>query len=90
VTNLDAAPAGRDTQVLCLDPTAALSSTLGRAFRVAVAVELQILRGRGTRVDHVTPDDEAAEAMGTEFMATGRVAAGLAAGYGQGRRLAAS
>jgi NTE family protein len=89
VTNLDAAPAQRDTQVLCLDPTAALSSTLGRAFRVAVAVELQILRRRGARVDHITPDDEAAEAMGPEFMAAARAAAALAAGYRQGRGLAA-
>jgi NTE family protein len=88
VTNLDAAPAQRDTQVLCLDPTAALSSTLGRAFRVAVALELQILRGRGARVDHVTPDDEAAEAMGQDFMASGRAGAALATGYRQGRRIA--
>jgi NTE family protein len=88
VTNLDAAPARRDTRVLCLDPTASLTSALRQALRVAVAVELQILRGRGARVDHVTPDDEAAGAMGTEFMAAGKVAAALAAGYAQGRRLA--
>jgi NTE family protein len=89
VTNLDAAPAQRDTQLLCLDATAALSSTLGRAFRVAVAVELQILRRRGARVEHVTPDDEAAEALGPDFMAAGRAGAALATGYRQGRRLAA-
>jgi NTE family protein len=89
VTNLDAAPARRDTQVLCLDPTARLSSPFRQAFRVAVAVELQILRGRGARVQHVTPDDEAAEAMGTELMGSGREAAALAAGHAQGRRLAA-
>jgi NTE family protein len=87
VTNLDAAPAGRETRVLCLDPTSALSSTLRQALRVAVAVELQILRGRGARVQHVTPDDEAAEAMGPDLMVSGRVAGALAAGYVQGRRL---
>ena len=89
VTNLDAAPARRDTQVLCLDPTAALRSAVRQALRVAVEVELQILRARGARVDHVTPDDEAAEAMGPDLMASGRTGAALAAGYGQGGRFAA-
>jgi NTE family protein len=87
LTNLDVAPAGRDTQVLCLDPTAALKSTMRQAFRLAVAVELQILRGRGARVQHVTPDHEAAETMGTDFMASGAAPAALAAGYHQGRAL---
>ena len=89
VTNLDAAPAGRLTEVLCLDPTASLRSPLRQAFRVAISVELQILRRRGTRVRHVGPDDEAAAAMGTDFMATGPTAAALAAGHRQGRALAA-
>jgi NTE family protein len=89
VTNLDAAPAGRDTQVLCLRPTAALTSALGQALRVAVAIELQILRGRGARVLHVTPDEQAAEAMGSDFMVSGKMAGALAAGYAQGRRVVA-
>jgi NTE family protein len=89
VTNLDAAPARRDTEVLCLDPTASLRSPLRQAFRVAIAVELQVLRGRGARVRHVGPDAEAAEAMGTDFMATRASGAALAAGYRQGRALAA-
>jgi NTE family protein len=87
VTNLDAAPAGRDTEVLCLDPTASLRSPVRQAFRVAISVELQILRRRGSRVRHVGPDAEAAEAMGTDFMATGPVTAALAAGHRQGRLL---
>ena len=82
-------PARRDTEVLCLDPTASLRSPLRRAFRVAIAVELQVLRGRGARVRHVGPDAEAAEAMGTDYMAAGRSAAALAAGHRQGRALAA-
>jgi len=49
VTNLDASPARRDTEVLCLDPTAGLRSALRQAMRVAVTVELHILRGRGDR-----------------------------------------
>ena len=87
VTNLDAAPARRDTQVLCLDPTASLRSPLRQAFRVAISVELQVLRRRGARVLHIGPDDDAAQAMGTDFMATAPSAAALAAGYRQGRAL---
>jgi NTE family protein len=87
VTNLDASPARRDTEVLCLDPTAALRSALRQALRVAVTVELQILRGRGARVRHVVPDESAAAAMGGDFMAPGPVAAALAHGYRQGRTL---
>ena len=64
VTNLDAAPARRDTEVLCLDPTASLRSPLRQAFRVAIAVELQVLRRRGARVRHVGPDAEAARGDG--------------------------
>jgi NTE family protein len=88
VTNLDAAPARRDTEVLCLDPTASLRSPLRQAFRVAISVELQVLRRRGARVRHVGPDAEAAAAMGTDFMAAAPSAAALAEGYRQGRALA--
>jgi NTE family protein len=87
VTNLDASPARRDTQVLCLDPTAALRSALRQALRVAVAVELQILRGRGARVRHVVPDEDSATAMGADFMAQAPTADVLAEGYRQGRAL---
>jgi NTE family protein len=88
VTNLDAAPARRDTEVLCLDPTAALRRPISRVFRVAVAVELQILRARGARVRHVVPDDAAAAAMGQDFMANAPSGPTLAQGYRQGRALA--
>jgi NTE family protein len=87
VTNLDAAPARRDTQVLCLDPTAVLRSPLRQALRVAVTAELQILRVRGARVRHVAPDEDAAAAMGTDFMASAAVADALVEGYRQGRTL---
>jgi NTE family protein len=89
VTNLDAAPAGRDTQVLCLEPTAALRSTVRQAFRVAAAVELQILRTRGARVRRVVPDHAAAVAMGPDFMAPAAAPAALRAGYRQGRAFVA-
>jgi NTE family protein len=94
VTNLDVAPVGRDTQVLCLDPTVGLGPGAGamgalrQAFRVAAAVELQVLRGRGARVRHLAPDPEAARAMGNDFMATEPAGRVVAAGYRQGRALA--
>jgi len=87
VTNLDAAPARRDTQVLCLDPTAALRSTVRQALRVAVTLELQILRGRGARVRHVVPDEASAAVMGTDLMASAPIASALVEGYRQGRTL---
>jgi NTE family protein len=87
VTNLDAAPARLDAQVLCLDPTAALTSPLRQALRVRTELEVQILRRRGARVRRVGPDAQAAEAMGTDFMASAPVTATLAAGYRQGRTL---
>jgi NTE family protein len=96
VTNLDAAHAGRDTYVLCLDPAAGLggsdrrTAALRGAFRVASELEIQRLRRRGAKVLHLAPDDGAATAMGANFMAPGRAAPALAAGYAQGRRLAAA
>jgi NTE family protein len=94
VTNLDAARAGRDTDILCLDPAAGLggsdrrTAALRGAFRVASELEIQGLKRRGAHVRHVAPDGGAARAMGANFMAPGRAAPALAAGYAQGRRLA--
>jgi NTE family protein len=88
VTNLDAAPTGRDTQVLCLNPTTALRSSMRHAFRAATAVERQLLRGRGTRVLEVGPDTGAVAAMGSNLMDEGRAAPALQAGYAQGLSLA--
>jgi NTE family protein len=96
VTNLDAAHAGRDTHVLCLDPTASLGgrdrrmAALRGAFRVASELELQALRRRGAQVVHVAPDDGASTAIGPNLMASSRTTGALAAGYTQGRRLAAA
>ncbi len=93
-TNLDAAPAGRDTHVLCLNPTASVTGsssllTLVRTVaRSAVSVEALVLRRRGAAVQLLAPSVESAAAMGTNFMdrePSGRV---LAAGYRQGLRLA--
>ena len=95
ITNLDAAPVGRGTHVLCLDPVAALGgedrrvAALRGAFRVAGALEVQILRRRGAHVLHVGPDAAAAGAMGANLMAPDRWGAALGAGYRQGLALTA-
>jgi NTE family protein len=95
VTNLDAARTGRGTQVLCLDPAAALGGPDRRmvavraAFRVASELEIQVLRRRGSRVSHLAPDLAAATAMGTNLMSPSHAGTALAAGYRQGLTLAA-
>jgi NTE family protein len=95
VTNLDAAPAGRQTEVLCLDPVAGLGLARSRmglirqGFRVSAALEIQLLRRRGARVRHVAPDARVAEAMGPDLMDSRRAQDVLVAGHRQGRALAA-
>jgi NTE family protein len=94
-TNLDAAPARRGSEVLCLNPTASLAPGRSafralRAFsRSAAAAETLALRARGATVRTIGPDTRAAEAMGVNLMDRSRVAQVLAAGYAQGRALAA-
>ena len=95
-TNLDVAPAGRDSRVLCLNPTAALRGShpllsLARAAsRSAMALEAAALRGRGAHVRTLAPSPEAAELMGARLMDPGPRHAVLAAGYRQGLELAGS
>ncbi|HET9101817.1 MAG TPA: patatin-like phospholipase family protein, partial [Solirubrobacteraceae bacterium] len=73
-TNLDAAPAGRDTHVLCLNPTASLSpaqtllAVMRNVSRSAVSLEAMALRRRGAAVKTVAPNAECAAAMGSNFM----------------------
>jgi NTE family protein len=92
-TNLDVAPAGAGTEVLCLTPTggAALPRPVWRALkaagRTAAELEASALRRRGARVRIVGPDRTAAEAMGGDFMATGPSGEVLRAGYRQGRAM---
>jgi NTE family protein len=90
VTNMDAAPAGRGSRILCLDPVAggALPGLRG-AFRVAAALELQGLRRRGADVLHVTPDAQGTGDLGRNFMDPSRWDPALATGYRQGLALAA-
>ena len=86
-TNLDATPAGRGTEVLCLNPTAAFRP-LSRVSNAAALTESLALRARGARVHTIRPDPAAAAVMGPNLMDRGRTSEALAAGYAQGRALA--
>jgi NTE family protein len=95
-TNLDVAPAGRDTQVLCLNPTASilgthrLVSVVRNVARSAASIEELALRRRGVDVRAIAPSHESAEVMGTNFMDRSRADGTLAAGYRQGLELGAT
>jgi NTE family protein len=92
-TNLDAAPVGRDTHVLCLNPTAGINSThtlvsVARTLaRSAVSVEALALKRRGAIVQTIAPDVECAAAMAGDFMDPEPRSDVRAAGYRQGLRL---
>jgi NTE family protein len=94
-TNLDAAPAGRDTHVLCLNPTASLApnhtllTVMRNVARSAVSVESLALRRRGAAVRTVAPNAECAAAMGSNFMDQEPRSRVVAAGYRQGLLVAA-
>jgi NTE family protein len=86
-TNLDATPARRGTQVLCLNPTAAQRG-LSSVSNAAALTESLALRARGASVRTIRPDRGAAEAMGQNLMDRKRAPEALAAGYAQGLALA--
>jgi NTE family protein len=95
-TNLDAAPAGRGSQVLCLNPTAGLRGThrliavVRNSSRSITAVEAGVLRRRGARVTLVGPDAASVTAIGPDLMAEGPGSAVIGAGYRQGLSLASA
>jgi NTE family protein len=94
-TNLDAAPVGRGSTVLCLNPTAGLRGThpiltvARSASRSAMAIEGATLKAKGAHVTALGPNREAAELMGSNLMAVAPRHEVLAAGYRQGLELAA-
>ena len=94
-TNLDAAPAGRETHVLCLNPTASLTpsyallTVIRNVARSAVSIESLALRRRGAAVRSVAPNAESAAAMGSNFMDQEPRSRVLVAGYRQGLLVAA-
>jgi NTE family protein len=87
-TNLDATPARRGTQVLCLIPTAAQRG-LSSVSNAAALTESLALRARGASVRTIRPDPGSAEAMGSNLMDRRRAPQALAAGFAQGCALAA-
>jgi len=95
-TNLDAAPAGRGTIVLCLSPLAAAGEALGPlaaiargATRSATMLEELALRRRGANVRTIAPDRDSVAAIGPDLMDAEPRARVLSAGYRQGLALAA-
>lgn len=97
LTNLDVAPVGRGSEVLCLSVTAGLpipgASPIGAlraAGRAAEALEALALRRRGARVSTLGPDADAAAAIGDDLMDDRRAGDALAAGYRQGLAATAS
>jgi NTE family protein len=95
-TNLDVAPAGEGTEVLCLNPIASLDVALASPFGVlraiaggAAALETLALRGRGARVRTIGPEGETARLMGPNLMDARHRGEVLRGGHAQGLRLGA-
>jgi NTE family protein len=92
LTNMDVAPAGRGTHVLCLSVAAASTASgplaaMARLARSAATVESLALRNRGAVVSTIAPDAGASAAIGPDLMDRSRAESGLAAGYRQGLAL---
>jgi NTE family protein len=94
-TNLDVAPCGRHTEVLCLNPIASTAFALGSplAFARAAltsrqAVEVAALERRGARVRVIGPAPDPARPMARNLMDPAPREPVLAGGYAQGLALA--
>lgn len=90
-TNLDTAPAGRATQVLCLNPIMSLDIAMASAFGMlraiagsTAALETLALRSRGAKVRMIGPAQDIARVMGPNLMDAERREEVLAGGYAQG------
>lgn len=95
VTNLDVAPAGHGTRVLCLNPTASLQlartspyAALRAALTTMTTLEAMTLRARGAKVRVIGPAPDVAHVMGLDLMDESRRPAVLAGAYEQGLGLA--
>ena len=91
-TNLDATPARRGIEVLCLNPTASLAAARARSSarcaRSPSRSHLERCARRRRGADDRARRRDAAGVMGSNLMDRGRVDEVLAAGYAQGRALA--
>ncbi|CAA9511959.1 MAG: UPF0028 protein YchK [uncultured Solirubrobacteraceae bacterium] len=90
-TNLDTAPAGRATRVLCLNPIMSLDIAMASAFGLlraiagsSAALETLALRSRGAKVRMIGPAHDIARVMGPNLMNAERREEVLAGGYAQG------
>jgi len=90
-TNLDVAPAGRATEVLCLNPIASLDIALASPFGVLRALagstatlETLALRNRGARVRMLGPDHDSARIIGPNLMDVRLRDDARASGFAQG------
>ncbi len=95
-TNLDTAPAGRATQVLCLNPIMSLDIALASPFGMlralagsTAALETLALRSRGAKVRMIGPAQEIAQVMGPNLMDGSLREEVLAGGYAQGLAIGA-
>ena len=95
--NLDIAPAGPGSHVLCLVPTAALregsriaARALARSWQAAIAVEAAGARRRGARVTIIGPDPASSAAMGADLMDVSRRDEAAVAGFAQGMAAAST
>jgi NTE family protein len=93
-TNLDTAPAGRATQVLCLNPIMSLDIAMASAFGLlraiagsTAALETLALRSRGAKVRMIGPAHDIARVMGPNLMDVQRREEVLAGGYAQGLQI---
>lgn len=96
-TNLDIVPAGRDTEVLCLNPLASLDIVRASPFGLlraiaagATALETLALRSRGARVRMLTPEGASARLMSPNLMDASIRGDVLRSGYVQGVGLGAT
>ena len=94
-TNMDRAPAGRGTRVLCLNPTGSMRPSVRTPFgalamlsRSLAAIEALALQRRGAQVTTVAPDRASLEAIGPNLMDPRPRSRVIAAGVAQGRSLA--
>lgn len=89
--NLDVAPVGSGTRVLCLCAVGArqrpLPSALRSVLTAGVLLEAAALRAHGAHVEIVTPDRRSEQALASGLGEAERLQRAHAAGYGQGARL---
>jgi NTE family protein len=90
-TNIDVATARRGDRILCLTPTAVLTTSrwpalraIGKASELATTLEAASVRRRGATVTIVGPDARSARVLGENLMDARRLESALVQGFRQG------